>query len=317
LTKLLTNSEMAVWRRCRRRWWLGQYRGLRRRSEVEFNRPTGIGNRVHDALADYYDPELRRDPVTTVNMTEARDLETAPQHEDDIRKECGLARLMVEGYVEWLAETGADQALTLVEAERARKAPLGADRDVTLLSKLDAKVHHDEFGQFLNLEHKTVGSLKQHLPELRINSQVLTEHLVEFLALLEEGYSRDEAQGRAGGVLFNLLLKSKRTARAKGPFYDRIHVKHSMSELRHHWMHVVAIADEIRATETALDAGGDPHFLCPPSPNSDCSWSCPFFRLCPNVDDDADHEGQIADQFEVRDPLERYAGILDEGDRAA
>lgn len=313
--KYLTNSEMSTWRRCRRRWWLTYYRGLRRRGESDFNRPLGIGNRVHDALAAYYDPASGVDGaglLAYVDAGVARDLAERPEHGESIEKEAALCRVMLEGYLDWLAETGEDQALTVVEAERARSAPVRAEGlpDTTLLAKLDARVSHDEYGSRLALEHKTVGSLKQHLPELRLNTQCLTEHLVEFLAELEEGAEPEEA--KADGVLFNMLLKSKRTARATPPFYRRERVGHSMSELRNHWRHVVAVAGEIAWAESALDAGADHHLECPPSPDASCHWSCPFFRVCPNVDGDADHEEQLAREYEPVDPLARYEGLLPE-----
>lgn len=633
----LTNSEMSCWRRCKRKWWLQNYRKLRKVDDTNFNKPLGIGNRVHDALAAYYDPESRTDPLEFVAKTTQIDLDTYPEYVDDIRKEYSLAHAMLEGYLEWLAETGEDQAMTVIETERGRSARLEPNRDVFLLTKLDARVQHDEYGTRLALEHKgqpldamimtpsgpramgslqvgdfvigsdgaptevvgvyplgeqpmarvtftdgssvlttwdhawsvsigvkdkpvvrtthqlsklgprkiqrvrpvqfdeqelpippytmgvllgdgsivskatlstadreivdsvredvqdvvinldaprapglkaiyqlrlpeyvtywlakwellgcrayekfipsmyllgsidqrwallqglmdsdgsvgpqvrfvstskalidgvqflvesfggtmkihsaegrvgtmasgyntrthwygtvqglvdlhrverkqiyrdqqlargrriasivqddtmdaqcirvaatdqlyvtehfivthnTVGSLKQHLPELQVNTQCLTEHLTEFLALIEEGQDAEAAQ--AQGVLFNMLLKSKRTPRAAGPFYKRFHVRHSTQQLRNHWWHVVAIADEIEDAREKLDAGGDHHVVCHPNPAATCHWDCEFFHSCAMIDTNDDHEGYLTSRFEVGDPLARYRGLLAE-----
>ena len=307
--KLLTNSEMRVWRRCKRRWWLSVYRQLRPVNAHNFNRPLGIGNRVHDCLAAYYDPDLQEDPIEHLWLSAAKDLEKHPDASDLIEKECNLADAMLSGYLEWLAETGEDQGLTVLEAERARSARLDIPGlDVRLLTKLDARVRHDVYGDDLALETKTVTSLNQHLPELRQNTQCLTEHLTQYLSLVEEGKDPEDSRG----VLFNMLKKSKRTARATPPFYSRVTVRHSKTELRNHWRHVVSIATQIEDATRRLDAGEDHHSVVDPNPTGECHWDCEFFRVCTMIDDDSDHETALARFYETGDPLERYAGLLEQ-----
>lgn len=312
MTKMLTNSEMALWTRCKRKWWLSQHRGLRPRDDNNFNKPLGVGTRVHDALANYYDPAIRADPVAWIQESIRNDLNTYPLDAVDIAKEGALCEAMISGYVEWLAETGADQAMTVIASETALHVAL-VDSDgnspgvdgTRILSKLDARVQHDELGGRYALEHKTAGSIKPPA-ELRINRQFLTEHLVEFLTLKDEGR---EGEG-AVGVLWNALLKSKRTARAKGPFYAREAAKHNDEQLRNHWRHVWAIASEIAGAEARLSDGESPHSVCYPTPTATCSWDCPFIRVCASFDDGSDAEGHIAARFETGDPLQRYQGLL-------
>jgi hypothetical protein len=306
--KYLTASEMRVFQRCKRRWWLNSYRKLVRINDTNWNKPLGIGNRVHEALAVYYTPDDPTDPRKHLLTKLQHDLESNPEEQhNDIRAEHELSSIMIDGYMDWLAETGEDQAITVIEAERARMARLEPDRDVMLLSKLDARVQHDIYGDRLSLEHKSVSSLSQHLPELRLNQQVLTEHLVEYMALIEEG--KDPTPAR--GVLFNMLRKVKRTARAKPPFYSRIHVHHTLSEIRNHWYHVVSIADQIEEVTRRLNEGESHQLVVPPSPMSDCSWSCPWFRECPMFDNESDDvESSLRDRFEIGDDLQRYEGLL-------
>ena len=214
---------------------------------------------------------------------------------------------MIEGYLEWLAETGADQALTVLEAERPRAARLEPGRDVFLLAKLDARIRHDELGERISLDHKSTQALDALLPELRLNTQALTQTLIERLLDAEAG----QTDLPPAGTLFNMLKKVKRTVRAKPPFFARHFARHTDSELRNHWRHVVRLADEIEAAEQVLQLGDDHHAVVPPNPTSTCSWECPFLHLCPMMDNDQDrHEQYIASRYEVVDPLARYAGLI-------
>jgi hypothetical protein len=306
--KYLTASEMRTFQRCQRKWWLQEYRGMRKLGgEVQFNRPLGIGNRVHEALAAYYTPEDSVSPLEWLSRSRDEDLSKFPERQADILAECELAEIMLTGYVEWLAETGEDQALTVIEAEKAVVVPLEAGSDVSLLTKLDARVSHDEYGSRLALEHKTTGAFNQLEPELRINPQALTEHLAEYLHLLQT----DEDPETAQGVLFNMLRKVKRTAKANPPFYKRVHVRHTKTELRNHWYHVVALADQIEEATRRLDAGESHQTVVPPAPMGTCAWQCQFFQLCPMFDAEQDAEMALLSKFIPGNSLERYDGLLD------
>lgn len=296
----LTNSEMKTFRRCRRKWYLSIYRGLGPRRR-DFNRPTGIGTRVHNVLAVHYDPVSSQDPVAWLRQSVQEDLGKFPDQKTSIEKEADLAEAMIEGYMQWLEETGADRGFEVVASEEAREAVLYDD--VTLLSKLDARIVHKERRNIrLALEHKSVGDLATPLPYLQIDTQLLTEHLVEYMALKAEGREADAAQG----VLYNMLRKCKRTARAKPPFFGREEVKHNRHELEKHWMHVIAVSKRIRQVESELEAGASHHEVCEPNPTRDCRWDCPFFHICGHFDDGSNVEVDLAADFEVGDPLERY-----------
>jgi hypothetical protein len=134
--KRLTNSEVKAWKRDRRVWWLGTYRGLIKR-EVTFNRPLSIGNRVHGALAAYYDPAGDVDPVAWIENSVAEDIFAYPAHEIDITKESQLATIMMKGYVQWCEETGADVGMELLQSEGASEVEL-IPGVLSLLTKMDA-----------------------------------------------------------------------------------------------------------------------------------------------------------------------------------
>lgn len=298
---------MRTYRRCKRLWYLSHYRQLKRRTENQFNRPLGIGNRIHDALAAYYspDPAESKNPLEFVRESIATDLAKFPEHEEDIQKEADLCDAIISGYLEWLAETGADQAMRVIEAEKAVHVDLLDG--VRLLSKLDARVEHEELGGRFSLEHKSVSGSVKPPAHLRFDTQFLTEHMVE-LVWLRDNEREDQ---RALGVLWNALLKSKRTARAKGPFYAREVVRHNLEQLRNHWHHVSALAVEILDTESRLDSGESHQSACHPNPMDRCSWDCPFVGVCLNMDANEDNaERQLAAQYEPGDVLARYRGLL-------
>lgn len=327
--KRITNSEMAMYKRCPRKWMLGYHMRLGT-PDPDFGRPTGLGTRVHDALAKLYDP---REPVSDADVINymrkqvEKDLEKYPAYADDINKEADLAVIMMEGYLQWLAETGSDQHLRVIAPEAHVEVAIesdevqglaqeaGYEEGATLLSKLDVRVQSDLDNSRWALEHKTVQNLSDPIPLLQIDAQLLTEHLVEFLQLLAEG--RDPLDERADGVYYNMLRKVKRTARAKPPFYDRKEVRHNVEELRSHWLHVTSWATKILEAHIRLDEGQSHHEVCPPVNDRSCAWQCPFFKICPMLDDGSDWRAAAADLYVTVDPLERYSRDSDQEEHSA
>jgi hypothetical protein len=314
----LTNSEAKGWKRCKRKWYLGQYRGLGKKT-VEFDRPLSIGTRMHNALEDYYQPGLERDPERVMkNFWDGinADLEEHPALADDLKKEADKCDAMLTGYFEWLEEEGLDADLEVVSPETEVEVPL--IEGATLLSKIDVSVRKISDDKLGNLEHKTTASLTDPVRRLQVDTQLLTEHLVLFLRELEVNDEATALENRAEFVLYNMLKKSKRTARAKPPFFARHEVRHGVQELRSHWQHVAQVAREILDMRVALDDGADPNVLCYPNPIKDCTWDCDFADACLGgmFDDGSDVEAYLAEHFEVGDPLARYrksVGLPEEG----
>lgn len=305
----LTNSEMKTLRRCKRKWWLSYYRGLAPTRQPSPLAPIKIGSWVHDALAAYY--ERGEDPVAYLEAGRAARVVAAEDPREADRAE-SLCVAMVEGYLDWLEETGADSEMRVVGAERAAEAPLGdALPGVTLLAKLDAVVEHKPTDQKLAFEFKTVSDLSTPKELLRLDTQFLTEHLVRFLLQLEAGQTAEEAINDCSGVLWRGLRRVKRTASAKPPFYGEEIVPHNADELRNHWRHVVAWAREIQGLRARLDAGESHQSAAPPNPEKSCKWECEFFRLCPMFDDGSRVEDALAQHYVQVDPLERYQGAVE------
>jgi RecB family exonuclease len=103
-------SDLGTFNQCRRRWWLATYRRLRRIDEP----PTGplpFGSRIHAALEAFYDGTVA-DPATAWNALMQHEFAVDSSQRrlahPDLDKESKLGHRMLEGYLEWLAETGED-----------------------------------------------------------------------------------------------------------------------------------------------------------------------------------------------------------------
>jgi hypothetical protein len=305
---MVSQSTIATFDRCKRKWWLADYRGLRR--PKEYASPLTVGSLVHDALEQYYlgaygGGGVFLEPIAWVKNHAVAMIEANPEFAEDIARDAEMAGIMVDGYMAWLEETGADSDFARVEPERVIKAKLWDG--IVLIGRLDGKVYTiDGWTGFL--EHKSVTNFTDLPAYAQINRQFLTYDLLEYLEIL----AQDAAPfPKVDGAVLNMLRRVKRTARATPPFYARHRVQHNVEELRNHWRHVVAIALEIRAATTRLDAGESHQRVAPPTPARDCRFTCDFFSVCPLFDDGSDVESVLDFEYEHVDPFERY---LEEAD---
>lgn len=314
LVRRFSNSEIQTFKRCRRKWYLGWYRRLRLRRQD----PVGAlatGNRVHRALEAWYVPEGDNptDPRTALEAAIASDWEACKQAYAEIGQEpppelvkefnenTALERAMVEGYMEWLIETGVDSGLRVVAPETYLEAPLevpGSNVDVLLIGKLDVRMVREYDGARLFMDHKTTLSLTEPLKTIRLDEQMLHYHVLEWLS--------DVEGGRCDGALYNMLRKVKRSARAKPPFYDRVEVRHNKHELESFRRRLVGVIKTMLDVIARLEAGEDPHVVVYPSPTRDCSWSCDFLPVCTMFDDGSRVDAMLEQYYVQEDPLSHY-----------
>lgn len=305
------NSELYTSKDCARRWWLTYYRGLRPIIES----PTGAratGDRVHRALERWYVPDAtqRTDPrdalerlivgdwTALVRATAAEGEGVSLAQETAFKKDADLQRAMIEGYVKWLEDTGADSDYVVVEPEAYLEADLPELGDVKIIAKIDVRVRRTPDGARLWLEHKTVGSFQQKLATIALDEQVLHQTLVERL--------QPDDQPRVIGVLYNMLRRVKRGATAKPPFYQRVEVHHNEHELDSYRRRVAVEVENITRMRARLDAGADHRDVVAPRPSGDCAWKCPFVQICPMLDDGSRVESAISQYFATGDPYEYY-----------
>ena len=311
----ISNSELQTFKHCRRRWWLGWYRGLRLANEPATG-PLPLGTRVHLALAAYYVPHghpgqdprqaledvLARDELVVLQSLNDHSAETAAQVMADFKREADLARAMIEGYVEWLAETGADQGYRVIAAEQSLTLPLempDCGKDVLLAGKLDVRMRREHDGLVLFMDHKTTQSFE------RLTKQLLWDEQLRQYHVLEEG-NRGPDDPPVTGVLYNMLRKVKRTAQAQEPFYQRVEVHHGVRDLTNFKTRLRGESRTIMDVEDELRAGRDHLEVCYPSPSDRCLWGCEFSAVCPMFDDGSRAEDFITDHYVTTNPLARY-----------
>lgn len=314
--RIVGNSELRTFKRCRRKWWLSYVRRLKYRHES----PVGakqLGSRVHIALRQYYvlgGDEGRAAARASLLELHRMECEARPDYIEEINSEHTLAMRVVEGYFEWLEETGSDADLEILSAEHKVTTPSPVE-GVLLVGKLDVSVRKISTGDEGFIDHKTVGSLTTPLKTLQLDEQFRMYALMYIL--------RHRAM-ETGGVnfphprfqIYNMLRKVKRTAQAKPPFYGRYEVYISDAELRAFWERLHGEIVLIMHTEAQLIAHPERHRgMAFPTPSRDCSWDCEFLAVCPMFDnDDADPEHVLSERYTNWDPLAHYETDYDDFD---
>jgi hypothetical protein len=317
----VSNSELQTWKRCRRKWWLAWYRRLALRTET-FVGVRSVGDRIHRALERWYVPDgtPRVDPRDALErvivedwtkidrLARTRDVgeERLAELAREFARSTNLERAMVEGYVQWLEETGADAELRVIAAETPLAAELELypntedERTITVIGKLDVRVRRVTDDVNLLLDHKTVGDLKSPAVTLPQNEQMLHYVLLEWL-------QTDDGEARCDGALYNMLKRSQRTTRATPPFYDRVEVRHNRFELESYRRRLLATSRDVLDAVVRLDRGEEHLDVVYPSPRGECKWDCDFFAVCNLIDDgSAGTDDMIDALYHEVDPRDRY-----------
>lgn len=317
----ISHSEMKTFLRCRRKWWLSQFRRLTPKG-ADPTGPLKSGSRVHVAMEAFYTPEGPH-PLDALKAAQDEDWKRyvrvlvadgdVPDQgtTEAFNKDCELERIMVAGYGDWIAETGADAGLEVIATEEIITVKASAfnerlveahhGEDFEVVGKLDMRLRREMDGARLFLDHKTAKSTTDAVPTLAMDPQMLHYHWLE-------AQSTDGAW--CDGALYNVLKKVKRTKTAKPPFYARYEVHHNADEIEAYELRMVHVIAEIFALESRLrTAMGHPMSaqIAYPTPTRDCAWDCPFVSVCPMFDDGSRPEHALADAFREADPLERYA----------
>ncbi len=316
----VSNGELQTWKRCRRKWWLAWYLELRLRTE-ELVGVRAVGDRVHRALSRWYVPEghPRVDPRDALERVVVDDwtlitrlaTERGLGHDQladlarDFADSTNLERAMIEGYVRWLEETGADAELRVTASETPLSADLevnvdGSSRPVRAIGLLDVRVTRVTDDRRLVLDHKTVGDLSSPAVTLPQNEQMLHYIMLEWL-------NSPDGETRCDGALYNMLRRVKRSARARPPFYDRVEVHHNSHELESYKRRMLATTRDVLRAVDALGRGESHLEVAYPSPKSDCRWDCDFFAVCNLLDDGSAGVGDmVRTLYKQADPRDRY-----------
>jgi hypothetical protein len=301
----ISNTELAVWDRCRRMWLALYYFQVAPAEEaVTGNRLLGI--RVHSALEGYYGYEL--DPLDVLKVIYLTAAAEHPDHQGELMAEHDMANAMVEGYLDWVAETGADADLEIVATEKDLQIPMpGRESEVLLRCRMDQVGYRASNDTLIFVDHKTSPSFERH-EMLELDVQMPHYCLLQKLAAASAG---PDAPLVAGGAV-NTLRRVKRTARSKPPYYQRDYFSINPDQVATAWHRANAIVKEILAARYHMDwffslqpDMSDPHcmellnliqreYLRPTPIITDCSWRCPLARgLCAAMSDGSDWVGMM------------------------
>lgn len=293
----ISNSEISTFKGCRRRWFLGYYRGLKKK-ERSFSGPLALGSRVHKSLEIYYrDGTPLLDVWSDLVTEDRRLLDYDFRDPTDFENEAELGRIMLEGYLEWNANEGIDSELDIVSSEERLSTSM-LDGRVELIAKIDQRVKRKVDGVRLFRDFKTAANFSDMSKTAHLNEQFLTYQVIEATQAGE--------MERCDGALITMLKKVKRTASARPPFYEQIEVRHNVFALRNFWSRLHGELTDMVAVRDALDAGVNHQQVAYASPTRDCVWKCDFFNICPMFDDGSAVEQAIEDMYQVSEPYEYY-----------
>lgn len=301
---LITQSEMGCWRRCKRKWWLSYYRKLRLKSKFQTPNALSQGITFHDLMDLHYTGGDWRAAVE--ERHDELDLAAEEMDADKIKKLRGqleLAAIMIEGYEEWIEETGEDSTLEIVASEVRMEAPLAAIEGVQVnaLGKYDLLVKRHGLLGFM--DHKSAQTLDAW--KIRLMNREQFRWYAALLSLLG-------AENVPSKAWLNVAKKVKRTARATPPFYERLEVPINGYQIANVQVRAKAMSGEMLRAHRALDNGVSHHEIAYPNPTGNCSWDCEFSTVCPMFDDGSRVEAFLSDWYDQASPLERYERDIDE-----
>ena len=291
----IRNSEIAAFRRCRRKWYNAYILRLTNEAtpEQKFSRPPGTnatGTYVHALLEAHYCEEehmgadYQGGPITVSNRSYAEipgDSSFCQEWEDSLT----LAEIMFDGYLEWVAAEGLDQAEETVATELSLEWEIMPGVFVT--GQVDRLVRDTQWDRLIVEDYKTVQSLDKG-PQFQVDTQLLTYVLLAN----KNGYPCSDAR-------HTMLRRVKRSAKAKPPFYGRAEVTFNDDQLAAHERALYVTVGEMLAIRAVAESGNTD--VCYPNPTKDCSWKCPFLGICAAHDDGSDIDGLRAELFTVRE----------------
>jgi hypothetical protein len=214
---------------------------------------------------------------------------------------------MLEGYEQWIADTGLDEGLTFLAAEKLIEVD-GPVPGVKLRGKLDQLWRRDIDGALLFRDFKTTADLRAGPASLPRDEQMMFYVMLMRLQHIQQGDGSGQWGGIPRGGMYTMLKKVKRSARAQPPFYDQHEIMFNDLALRSMYLRTSRRIEQMQGARAALADGQNHQYVVPPRPSKDCSWKCPFVAVCPMADDSSEETlFAVLDQvYDVVDPYEYY-----------
>lgn len=308
-------SDLGTFGQCRRRWWLGTYRRLRKIDEP----PTGplpFGSRVHSALEAFYDGTVDT-PMVAWNALMAHefavDEANGNWNQAQLDKEAKLGHRMLEGYLEWLEAEGEDATWDVVGVEEKAHhwAKLtiqidGVPHEVTVLfrGKLDRRLRRKSDGAEYVGDFKTM----QNFGEPAMLTLELSPQGPMYQMLLKQQNPDSDVRG----VVYTLLRKVLRNPTAKPPFYKRMTVEIPPSVADAYKIRLIGATEQLAQARVRLDRDEDPARVAYFQPGWWCA-TCPFKLPCGLMQHTPESaEAMLDDLYTEGDPWARY--MIDQGE---
>lgn len=282
-------SELAKFLRCRRQWALTYY--YKWGVQPGRAKPVGaalLGTRIHAAMEGYYGYDI--DPFTALGVIYDTARMERLEFTSELTGEQDYARTMISGYLDWAAENGLDEQHEVISTEQEIDTYILLTNGTMarVHGKLDQIVRRTLDGALQLRDWKTVGTLG------KANRIMLDPQMLIYSTLLDLS-NKDQ---RVDGALYTMMLRSKRTARATGPFYDQVHIRYNATERRNALTRITGIMDDMDRAVRQLDQGVDHRLVAYHNPIPDrCDWDCPFVNVCPMFDDGSRVEDAMQNEF--------------------
>jgi hypothetical protein len=303
----ISQSEVRAFKTCRRQWYLGWIEGYTVRPE--HRQAVGVaqlGTNVHLALEAYYGYGL--DPVAVLAWVYNGLRAEKPHAEKDLTSEHSYAVTMVEGYLQWAAENGTDEEFEVIGTERLMSVPMTVEypyqdgltwsEPVVLTGRIDQTIRRrDGSGRAYIRDWKTVGDLSK-ADALQRDEQMRWYDLLYWLA------SKADADAQPmSGVYYTMLKRSKRTMRARPPFYDAVAIHYTAADRRSMLLRTKWVIGELLLIEDELRSGADHLAVAYPNPEEvgHCRY-CPFKDVCALADDGSRFDAALHGTYVKADP---------------
>jgi hypothetical protein len=204
---------------------------------------------------------------------------------------------MLEGYEEWVESEGLDADLATLGVEEILKYDILPGM-VRLIGKIDLRVHRLRDDTRAILDFKTSANFADVTVTAHMAPQLLTYMVLD--------HATGDEKTRVDGGIYRMLKKVKRGPRAIPPYYQELTIRHNVFFLRSFWQRLRGTLTDMYTARRAIESGEDHMYHAYPTPTRDCSWSCPFLKICPMFDDGSGADDALRDAFTRTDPYDYY-----------
>lgn len=288
---LVRTSERGEFKRCRQRW---AWKFIDHMSPKVSSPALRFGTLVHEALAEYYKPGVKRGPHPTKTFKKAYKAQLATAFEFGMRneddswvnaRELGIA--VLDHYIETY---GDDDMIEIIQPEMPFQVDVHNEAGkyiCTYTGIFDAVIKHRATKEVGLFEHKTAGTISTNHLTLDEQAGAYWLFAPEFLrsrGILKKGQDLDM-------VLYNFLRKSKPDERPQNEAGQRLNKNGDVSKVQpppYFLRYPVYRSHEDRETvlqriimetrEIKLVRAGKLGIY--KNPTRDCSWDCGFFDMC-------------------------------------